>query len=274
MSDEKKSVSLDMLKTRLKSAEADLVTAMRMRARASHHYRSAVSINANTLAMTIVAGLERLNQQAQSTDISELLLRWATEFQVDAVDAGLQRVLVGGAEPLRIWDHARHIFGHQIPMSFESDQREIVTHCAEETGTVGVLGWMTQAGSGQWWPVLNESRFHDLRIVGAWPGFLNEAPYAAIIARGPVNESAGSRTLLIAHDDHHRLQKIFTEQELRVKELARARSLVLFETAVTLSEDDGRLQDARKAGLDGLRVVGSLPGTFAAASNSSQSSVG
>lgn len=267
MSEDTQGVSLDMLETRLKEAEAELVTAMKKRALASTHLRSAMNQTGSPVAMGIVAALDRFTRQAATTNHHELLLRWAVEFQVDLFEAGLEKVCVSGSEPLRIWDQARNLFGHQVPMQFDNDQRENLNRCADEPGTVGVLGWMTSAGSGQWWPTLNESRYQDLRIIGSWPVLDEAQPYAAIVARGPIAELPGCRTLLMSHDDHHRVQRIFKEMDLQVNELSRARSLVMFEVPASLPEDDARVAAARTAGLDGLRVVGSLPGHVHAAND-------
>ena len=271
MSEDKQRVSLDMLETRLKDAETDLVTAIRRRAVASEHLRTAMIGNGNPTAMTILANLERIMRQSATTNHNELLLRWGVEFQVDLIATGLERIMVTGPEQMRIWDQSRGLFGHQLPMTFESDPRETLTAIADSDNTVGVMGWVAIAGSGQWWPVLNESRYHNLRIIGAWPVLGNQSPNIAIVAKGPVTEHAGCRTLFIAHDDHHKVSKIFGELGLKVSEFARARTLVLFETPVSISENDPRLKTARAAGLDGLRVVGSLPGQKFAANDDNKS---
>lgn len=259
MSEEHSSVSLEMLKTRLTSAEADVLTALSKRTLAAQHLRTAMMGDGNQLAMTILGCLERLAEQSRTHDPAELKLRWGIEFQLEMLQVGLERVLVSGSEPLRIFDTARSIFGLQIPMSFEADMRDTLTACAEDEATVGVLGWMTLAGSGQWWPSLNESRYHNLRIIGGWPVFGAEAPYAAVVTKGPLSLAGCDKTILIAHDDHLRLKKIMAEVELNPTEYSRARSLVLFELPMSIAENDPRLKEARSLGLDGLRVVGRLP---------------
>lgn len=259
MSEEKSSVSLEMLKARLTSAEADLLTALSKRTLAAQYLRNAMVGDGNLLAMTVMGCLERLADQSRSHDPAELKLRWGIEFQLEMLQVGLKRVLVSGSEPIKIFDNARSIFGLEIPMSFEADMRDTLTACAEDDHTVGVLGWMTLAGSGQWWPSLNESKYHSLRIIGGWPVFGTDAPYAAIVTKGPIAQAESDKTILIAHDDHLRLRKIMAEVELNPTEYSRARSLVLFELPTPISENDPRLKEARSLGLDGLRVVGRLP---------------
>lgn len=259
MSVDTPSVSLDMLSTRLGTAEDELLTALNKRTLAAKHLRDALTGEGNPLSMSIITSLERMARQGQTLAAADLLIRWGVEFPLDMREAGLERVLVTGAEPLRIFDQARSIFGHQVSMTFEKDPRDTLTFCLEQDATVGVLGWMTQAASGQWWPALNESRFHGLRIIGGWPVLGGEAPLAAIVSKGPLDKTETGHSVLIAHDDQHKLQRIFGELDLQTDEFARARSLVLFKTSVSLPENDPRLKAARTAGLDGLRVVGTLP---------------
>ena len=258
MSEDRNRVSLDMLKARLSSAEDDVVSALQKRVTASRHLRNALSGDGHPVAMGITAALERLTEQALTRNHDELLLRWTVEFQLDMFDLGVEQVFVSGTEPLRIFDFARQMFGHNIPMHFDTDARETLSSLIDRPESVGIMGWMAHAGAGQWWPVLNETRYHSLRIVGSWPVIGADAPYAAILSRGPLEPTRSGRSLLIAHDDHHRLQRIVQGLEFNVKELARARSLVLFELDTMIEENDPRLKEGRAAGLDGLRVVGAV----------------
>ena len=259
MSDDQQRVSLDMLETRLREAERELVAAIQKRARAGAHMRTALRGQGDALAMAVMTCLERLKRQSAKLDLAELMLRWHVEFPLDMYDAGLQNVIVSGAEQHRIIEQARNMFGYAAPLQYNKDQRECLTMCMDKEGTIGFMGWVMGPGAGQWWPMLNETRYHDMRIVGSWPSFSDDTPQAALIAKGPLAELSDHRTLLIAHDDHHRLQKIFAEVELEVTEISRARTLVLFEIGFPVSESDPRLAAARNAGLEGLRVVGSLP---------------
>ena len=258
MSDDNHTVSLEMLRAHLAAMESNVEQALQKRRQAARNLRAVLAANSEPLAISILSSLDGLS--ASDGDFKGgLLQRWAAEFPDDMDLCGLRKVSVSGSEPLRIWDQARAIFGHAVSMSFDADHREALTACIDQPGCVGVLGWMTLAGSGQWWPILNETRYHDLRIVGAWPVKGSDTPYAAIIARGPLGTEAGTSTILMAHDDHHKVSRIFSDLELDVREFGRARSLVLFEVQVRMSENDPRLKAAKLAGLDGLRVVGALP---------------
>lgn len=259
MNEDNHIVSLDMLEAQLTGAEDRVSAALLKRAQAAKHLRDALRSDGDPLSMTIMSALTRIETLYDGQNQHELLVRWASEFPLDTRLFGLEHVQVSGAEPVKIWDHARAIFGHLVPMTFKTDYRDVLTHCIENTGRAGVLGWITLAGSGQWWPTLNETKYHDLRITGSWPIISKEKPYAAIVTRGPLANTVRGKSLIIAHDDLHRLDKVCAEIGLPATELSRARSLVLFETSASISESDARLKMARTAGLESMRVVGHLP---------------
>lgn len=254
MSDENQSVSPDMLVARLMNADQSVKAALETRDAAFSHLNDLLSVKSSVLTATILSNLDFL---AKNNPID--VQNWTNTLPRDAVKVGLSKVVVSGSEPIKTWDQARALFGHMVDMTVESDPRDVLTQCIEDQNTAGVVGWITSAGSGQWWPMMNESKFHDLRITGAWPVSKDEPPLAAIIAKGPIDIQLGHSTLLIAHDDHHRVGRAFGEMDLPVHELSRARSLVLFQIPHRIEESDPRLQAAKVSGLDGLRVVGALP---------------
>lgn len=258
MSEDNHSISLDMLKSQLAAMENNLGEALTKRRQAARHLRDHLTHGADPVATTLLTSLNALAGMSEDEQRKALHV-WPTTFPDDMAACGLNKVYVSGSEPIRIWDQARAIFGHTVSMHFDNDPREVLTNCMEQDQCVGVVGWMTLAGSGQWWPVLNESRYHDLRIVGAWPVTGQTQPYAAIIAKGPLNIDIGASTLMIAHDDHHKVERIFADFELPVYEFGRARSLVLFEIPERVRAEDPRLKAAKASGLDGLRIVGALP---------------
>ncbi len=258
MSKDNYAVSLDMLRSQLLAMENAVDEALQKRRQSARQLRELVTSDANPAAMTILTALDTLARTPEAAR-TNALRRWSTCFPDDMTDIGLRQVFVSGSETIRIWDQARAIFGHRVGMELQADPREVLTACQENEDCVGVLGWMTHAGSGQWWPILNETRYHSLRIIGAWPVFGEDKPSAAVIANGPIKAGVGKSTILIAHDDHHKVDRIFAEHDLPVSEFGRARSLVLFEIPAGFDEEDPRLDAARKAGLDGLRVVGALP---------------
>ncbi len=97
MSDDQQRVSLDMLETRLREAERELVAAIQKRARAGAQLRTALRGQGVALAMAVMTCLERLKRQSAKLDLAELMLRWHVEFPLDMYDAGLQNVIVSGA---------------------------------------------------------------------------------------------------------------------------------------------------------------------------------
>ena len=258
MSEDNHSVSLDMLYSQLSKIDSGITELFKKRRLTKRQLTELMAGGDNVLTANILTSLQKLSTESAENGEDALEI-WRSTFPTDIRQTGLKKVLVSGSESLRIWDQARALFGHDVPMSFENDPREALTLCADQPDCIVVVGWMTLAGSGQWWPVLNETRFQHLRISGVWPVSKDLPPYAAIVGHGPLNTPAGHATILIAHDDHHRVSRIFSEFDLKVFEFGRARSLVLFEIDGRLTDEDPRVKAAKVAGLDGLRVVGALP---------------
>jgi hypothetical protein len=65
--------------------------------------------------------------------------------------------------------------------------------------------------------------------------------------------------LATAHDDSHSAERLLAEAGIPGEVTARARSLTLIRLNEFVAPDDRRLEFARKAGLDGLRIVGVRP---------------
>ena len=258
MSDDKHKAGLEMLRSQLAVMETGVEQALQKRAQAARQLREALSASGDLLSMSMLSSLDRL-AAVPVDQRGPVLQRWSAEFPADMVACGLQKVIVSGGEPLRMWDHARSMFGHAMPMSVENDPRDVLNMCAERDDCVGVFGWLSLVGALQWWPAFNEKRFHNLRIIGAWPLGDKDVPYTSILARGPLGPEVGASTLLIAHDDHHKVGKIFSDVGIEGRELGRLQTLVLFEAMECFPEDDIRLKAAKLAGLDGLRVIGALP---------------
>lgn len=255
MTDQTDPLNVDMLRTQIAALDETMQEALARRTRLVGHLAPLIGDGANNLATVIMDGLGE-EVLSEGTHVQS---GWSNAFALATQAAGLAKVMVSHSEPLRIWDSARAIFGHDVPMLHDSDPREVLSAVVEQHDTVGVLGWMPSAGSGQWWPILNESRYHTLRIIGAWPVADQEGPFSAVVANGPLSVKTGRKTIFIAHDDQHKVGRIFSEFDLTVKEFGRARSLVLFEVDERMADDDARIKGARMGGLDGLRIVGALP---------------
>jgi hypothetical protein len=73
-------------------------------------------------------------------------------------------------------------------------------------------------------------------------------------------ESSGDDdTLATAHDDRYQAERTLSDLDFKAEVVARARSLALIRIKEFVSVDDRRIELARKAGLDGLRIVGVRP---------------
>lgn len=155
---------------------------------------------------------------------------------------------------------ARGYVGFATPVIEAAEVREALERADAGKGELACLPWPEHAGPGQWWPMLNENRFRGLAILDGWPRWPGGgAPRAAMVGRAPVRGSGADDTLLTAHDDRHDAERLLAEAGLVGEIAARARSLVLIRLKEFAGEADPRLDAARSAGLDGLRVIGVLP---------------
>ena len=80
-----------------------------------------------------------------------------------------------------------------------------------------------------------------------------------MLGRVAMESSGEDDTLATAHDDHYIAERRLADVGLKAEVVARARSLCLIRIREFVSVDDRRVDLARKAGLDGLRVVGVRP---------------
>jgi hypothetical protein len=140
--------------------------------------------------------------------------------------------------------------------------RDALERAESTPGVLACVPWPEHAGSGQWWPMLNENKFRGLAIVAgrpSLPGSAGETPRMAIVGKMSMESSGEDDTLATAHDDHYTADKRLQDVGLHAEVVARARSLALIRISEFVAVDDRRIDLARKAGLDGLRVVGVRP---------------
>jgi hypothetical protein len=178
------------------------------------------------------------------------------------VARGLKAVYVAGGDHAQLLLGARGYFGFAVNLIEVLDIREALEKADGDTAVLACLPWPENAGPGQWWPILNENRFRSLSILAGWPslpGEPNEAPKVAIVGRLPQEPSGDDDTLATAHDDAFGAERCLQMARLPGEVVARARSLALIRLREFVAEDDYRLDIARKAGLDGLRIVGLRP---------------
>ena len=178
------------------------------------------------------------------------------------VNRGLKTVYVSGGDIAQSIEAARGYFGFAPAIVPLVDIRDALDRADQTQGVVSCVPWPEHAGIGQWWPMLNENRFRNLYIVAGWPnlpGAPSVAPKMAVIGRIGMESSGDDDTLATAHDDHYMAERLLADLGFKADVVARARSLALIRISEFVSVDDRRIELARKAGLDGLRIVGVRP---------------
>jgi hypothetical protein len=224
--------------------------------------------------MTAGAGPFRFQPARLAMEARTIQAGGAHELPIDAVTRiwrcfcgevmaaqGLQAVYVAGGDIAETIEAARGYFGFGPNLVQVPEVREALDR-ADEAGALACVPWPEIPGPGSWWPMLNENRFRDLRVLAGWPQLPGEPqiePRVAIVGRWPIEESGDDDMLATAHDDRHAAENILGRAGLAASVAARARSLTLIRIQGFTPNDDPRLDAARRAGLDGLRIVGVLP---------------
>jgi len=178
------------------------------------------------------------------------------------VERGLNAVYVAGGDISRTLEAARGYFGFGPNITPLIEVRDALERAATTQGVLACVPWPEHAGAGQWWPMLNEGRFRTLSIVAGWPGnpsAPSDIPRVAVVGRVAMESSGEDDTLATAHDDHFAAERRLFDVGLKAEVVARARSQALIRIRDFVAVDDRRIDLARKAGLDGLRVVGVRP---------------
>jgi hypothetical protein len=178
------------------------------------------------------------------------------------VARGLKAVHLAGGDTSMLIEGARGYFGFGAPVVVAGSLREALERVLDTPGTLACTPWPESAGAGQWWPMLNENKYRDLTLMAGWPcmGLQGEAsPRVAIVAKGPARSSGDDDMLATVHDDARTAERILGDLGIRSDVSARARSLALLRIRGFVAAEDPRLDMARRAGLDGLRIIGVLP---------------
>jgi hypothetical protein len=178
------------------------------------------------------------------------------------VARGLKAVYVAGGDIAQSIEAARGYFGFGPNIVPVVEVRDALERAIDQDGVISCVPWPEHAGSGQWWPMLNEGKFRSLAIVAGWPnlpGSPSVTPRMAVVGRIGMESSGDDDTLATAHDDRHQAERTLATLDLKAEVVARARSLALIRIKEFISVDDRRIELARKAGLDGLRIVGVRP---------------
>lgn len=210
------------------------------------------------------AEMRRLCAEAAATGMpAEAVARiWRSLCGDVAAARGLKAVYVAGGDVTLTLEAGRSYFGFGPDLLPVVGVRDALERVVLEPGALACLPWPEHAGSGQWWPMLNESRYSSLVIGCGWPslpGRPEEGPRVAIVGRIPIESSGDDDTLASAHDDHWTAERLLGEVGFKAEVVARARSQALIRIAEFVAPDDRRIALAKAAGLDGLRVIGVRP---------------
>lgn len=210
------------------------------------------------------AEMRRLCRQASDIGApADAIARiWRSLYGDMLVARGLKAVYVAGGDIAQSLEAARGYFGFAPNLVPVVEIREALERALDQQGVISCVPWPEHAGSGQWWPMLNEGRFRSLAIVAGWPnlpGSPTATPRMAVIGRIGMESSGDDDTLATAHDDQYRAERMLAEVDLKAEVVARARSQALIRIREFVSVDDRRIDLVRRAGLDGLRIVGVRP---------------
>lgn len=210
------------------------------------------------------AEARRLSRAAAASGMpADAMVRmWRSLCGDVAAARGLKAVYVAGGDVAQSVEAARGYFGFGPNMVALMGVRDALDRADSTPGALACVPWPEHAGAGQWWPMLNENKFRNLAIVGGWPSLPSapgETPRIAIVGKMSMEGSGDDDTLATAHDDQYSAQKLLQDVGLKAEVVARARSLALIRISEFVAVDDRRIDLARRAGLDGLRVVGVRP---------------
>ncbi len=235
---------LALLKRRMGAAEA-------LAAEGGHRVRPAVDVGV----------MRRLIAAGEGVDPDLIVELWRVLIGAEGRKLGpLDVVVGGGADPVRMHDVARRHFGARTRIHRAQDARAALMRAVEEPNMVAVVPWPASTGAGGWWPALSESKYHRMALIAGLPLRRGEEtpPDAALFAQGaPIEAAGGDVTLAMAHDQHHRVQRVLTEAGFNGREIARSEPKVLLQLEGFVAPTDVRVTTLARGGLDGFRVVGS-----------------
>ncbi|ACT57928.1 hypothetical protein [Hirschia baltica] len=256
----------EFIRAEIESADKALNEAFIRRLRAISALKEAKRVDDTEISADLAADaalVRRLIEEAPDDVSIDAVARFCRAFIGECVVyQGVKAVRYAGGDATRLVAAARGFFGYAANLTSAVDPREALEAVAEETGVVACLPWPELAGGGQWWPMMNESRFSGLKILSGWPNLPGENAQpleTAIVARKELSPSGADDMYAIAHDDIHDAHRILRNLDMPGEVVARVRSLALIKLSGYITEDDSRLAEARQAGLDGLQIIGVLP---------------
>lgn len=257
-------LSLEDARAAIDAVDDRLLALIAERAKLSAGIAAAKAATASSSASPLrpareVAILRRLIAAAPAgTDPALVVEIWRALIADNLRRQKCVEVFVGGAlDPVRLFDMARRHFGAGARITRLDDARTTLTRMVETPAAAAVLPFPGRSGAAGWWPILAESRFREVAVVTALPLRGDGEPEGAVVTVGaPLEAAGGDQTLVLAFDPHHKLVRALNEAHLKGTEVARVSATVLIRFAEFVGPDDPRLIPVAKAGLEGLRVIG------------------
>lgn len=256
----------DQIHAEIAAADEALIQAFIRRSRAVRRLRETRAGDEDVISADLAADAAMVRRFASETpeDMpADAIARICRAVIGEAVQTqGIRAVRFAGGDEATLVNAARGYFGYSANLVEATDPREALEAVEEEKGVVACLPWPELSGAGQWWPMLNENRFSDLRILAGWPNLPGQDASlleTAIVARKALSPSGADDMFAIAHDDLYEAERIVKAAGMTGEVVARVRSLALIKLEGFVAEDDSRLAAARSDGLEGMRIIGVLP---------------
>lgn len=260
-------VTIDMLRTQIDQIDDQLLDLILRRMRVTGGIAEVKALAAGTEfgfragreAEILRRVLARAGNEVSPAIVTQI---WRALIGESLLRQGLADIALApgaGADSVRLREIARCYFGFSAPVRLagaDGDVRAALIRAAETEGVIAIAPWPGANGNGQWWSMLIESRFADLRIAGGWPLFTSEGPEAAFVARAGLSPSGTDESWAVAFDEHHQAASAIAAAGLTGEEKARARAAVLLRFDGFVAEDDPRLARLARSGLTGARVIG------------------
>lgn len=259
-------VDINLLRRQIETVDSELAQLIAKRLQLADAIGTAKNAQAsptNPLRMGREAAIIKriLREDSAAADPPAFTAIWRAIMGRNVVRQGLGPIYIpGGVDLLKCHDHARLYFGSEADLRVVEDGRTALTLVLDAPMAVAVLSWPGAGGAGQWWPVLGETRFAPLAILGAWP--LRQSPQdgrgVAIVGRGVLEPSDPTTdcSILIGIDHQHRAGDLLSQAGFKPIEILRARAMMLAKIEGYVGADDPRLRNLAASTGEHLRLAG------------------
>lgn len=254
--------SLESVRAAMDAADEALLAQLLHRAALSDAIAAAKSLGPRQTPLRPAREVQVLRRLLAKTPPQDADLVFEVWRAISAASVRRQRPIevfvAGGADPNSKFELARRHFGAFTKITRADDPRSAIAKMQESPCAVAVAPFPSHSGPGVWWPLLSESRFHNVSIAAALPLRDEGEPEAAVLVQDAHLEPAGGdQTLALAHDPHFRLQRGLADAGLAGREIARSNTtnvLIGFDGFIPMG--DGRLATLAGVGISSLRIVG------------------